>query len=430
MRPLARLCLLCAGLLQVASVHAQTEESFYLSEDLEVPVSRYEAFTEDSPILLWLPSSRGVSSRQAITASALGDLDIETWVVDLHTAYFIDPGGSSVSHFQPGDISELISLAASQTTSKIYILATGSVAEPALEGIALYQQRVELHTDSPRLGGAILFHPDLSQQAIEAGESVDSLPIARNSTIPIYHIQPSISTTYARSNELQQVLQSGGSNVFYHPLPGIGVAYHLRPDHSLSEADIAQRARLPQDLKRAIELLGTQKAAGIPSHAIVATPEPGEPVQRYGLKRLESRQAAPLALNDLLDAQSRAVDYSRNALTLVSFWASWCPPCIKELPSLHRLHEDYREQGLEVIAVNVGETLDLLQPIIDEYKMDDYTNLSDPQSDTMTAWNIYAFPTNFLVTREGLRSHGSIGGVDWDDPDVRETVASLLDQNR
>ena len=62
--------------------------------------------------------------------------------------------------------------------------------------------------------------------------------------------------------------------------------------------------------------------------------------------------------------------------------------------------------------------------------MADYTNLSDPDSDTMNDWNIYAFPTNFLVTRAGVQSFGSIGGVDWDDPDVRNTVASLLEQNR
>ena len=93
--------LLC---LLISPVSAQVEESIRINDELEFPIKRYEAFAEEAPILLWLPTSRGLSSRLSLTTTALGDLDIESWTVDLHTGYFIDTGRSSINEFKPEDL--------------------------------------------------------------------------------------------------------------------------------------------------------------------------------------------------------------------------------------------------------------------------------------------------------------------------------------
>ena len=420
----ARLLSLAVFLLWTNLTLAQTEESIVINDDLDIPITRYQAFADEAPILLWLPSSRGTSNKQAITASALGDLDIETWVIDLHTAYFIDAGRRSVQHFKAQDIADLIQVATTQTNKKVFVMATDMVAKPALEGIALFQQQAAQSGGKADIGGVILFHPNLSYPAIEPGKPVEYVPISHNSTIPIYFIQPSISTRQWRSLELQETLQAGGSPVFMHTMPGVHAGFHLRQDEDLNDADFEQRERLPENLKTAIRLLSLQATAPTPD-TFTDEQVSARNKREYGLNKLQNDTALPLSLQNL-DAQLINIDYAENKLTLVSFWASWCEPCIKELPSLKRLHDDYAAKGLHIVTVNIGETRQEVSEAIDTFKMDAYTNLRDPDGVAMNAWHVYGFPSNFLITANGTMHYGSIGGVEWDEPEVREVIDGLL----
>jgi thiol-disulfide isomerase/thioredoxin len=411
-------------LLSASIVIAQIDESVPIHDELDIPVIRYAVSTENAPILLWLPSSRGTSNQQAQTALGLQNLAIETWLIDLHSAYFVDAGRNSTQFFQAADIEKLITVAASRTQGKIYLVATDSVAKLALEAIALSQQQAEKMGKQSPVRGVILFHPGLSYRATEPGMPVEYLPIAKNSTIPIYFIQPSISTRTMRSQELQTVLQSGGSPVFMHSMKGVNAGFHMRPDEDLNEADFKQRKRLPIDLKQAIQLLSIQAIADTPE-TVSGQKNTDRPGRRFGLNKLNERTAHALILGNL-EANTIAIDYAKNKLNLVSFWASWCQPCIDELPSLKRLHDDYADKGLRVITVNIGETAEDVQRAIKTFSMSSYTNLLDLDGEAMTAWNVYGFPSNFLVTQAGDLRYGSIGGVAWDEPEVRERVDSLL----
>lgn len=405
-------------------VWAQSQETITLNEgELEIPITRYEAFADHSPIVLWLPDTHGVSPKQSITATALGDMDIETWVVDLHLAYFVDAGRSSVKEFVPQDIAQLIKLAAKRSGREVYLMATGRVAKPALEAVALIQQQAQKNNAASNIGGLILFHPYLTLPVSEPGTKAPFLPVAKNSTIPIYFVQPSISTSQWRSKDTVSMLQSNGSAVFFHAMPGVAAGYHLRPDEDMTELDYAQRDKLPKDIKAAINLLSIQ--AKPPAPKPVSLANTADIKKKYGLNQLENRSARSLALVNL-KAKPTAVDYASKPVTLVSFWASWCGPCIKELPSLKRLHEDYADKGLYVVTINVGETADEINETIQEFGMQNYTNLLDPEGVEMKAWNVYGFPTNFIIDADGNLPYASFGGVDWDDTEVREVIGSFF----
>ena len=415
---------LLLGIGFVLPVWGQIQETIELNDgELEVPITRYAAFAENSPIVVWLPSSRGVSTKQSITATALGDIDIETWVVDLHLAYFVDAGRSSVKAFMPQDIAQLIKLAAKRSGREVYLIATGRVAKPALEAIALIQQQAQERNVASNIGGLILFHPFLTLPGAEPGTKEIFMPVAINSTIPIYFIQPSISTRQWRSQDAVSILQSNGSAVFFHAMQGVAAGYHLRPDEDMSELDFAQRAKLPKDIEAAINLLSTQAKPPAPKPVLLANSAGSK--KKYGLNRLENRTAHLLGLANL-KAKTIAIDYARNPVTLVSFWASWCEPCIKELPSLKRLHEAYGDKGLHVVTVNVGETADEIKQTVQKFGMQDYTNLLDPEGIEMKAWNVYGFPTNFIVDAKGRLPYASFGGVEWDDADVRKVIESFF----
>lgn len=412
------------GIVFALPAWGQIQETITLNDgELEIPVTRYEAISDNSPIVLWLPSSRGVSIKQAITATALGDIDIETWVVDLHLAYFVDAGRSSVKEFIPRDIAQLIKIAAKRSGREVYLIATGRVAKPALEAIALIQQQAQERNAASNIGGLILFHPFLTLPGAEPGTKESFMPVAMNSTIPIYFIQPSISTRQWRSQEAVSILQSNGSAVFFHAMPGVAAGYHLRPDEDMSELDFAQRAKLPKDIKTAINLLSTQ--AKPPAPKSVSLADTAGVDKKYGLNQLKNRAARSLDLANL-KAKNIAIDYASNPVTLVSFWASWCGPCIKELPALKRLHEAYGDKGLHVVTVNVGETADEISETVQKFGMQDYTNLLDPEGVEMKAWNVYGFPTNFIVDAKGNLPYASFGGVEWDNADVRKVIESFF----
>jgi thiol-disulfide isomerase/thioredoxin len=406
---------------------AQTEQTIVVDNgDLEIPIQRYAAFADDAPILLWLPSSRGTSRMQAITATTLGDIDVETWVVDLHLAYFVDEGRDSTEHFKAKDIAELIQIAGEKTSRKVYLLGTDSGALPVLKGIAQAQQNAAQANTRLNIGGAILFHPSLTYPSNIPGSNASYRPIAKNSTIPIYYFQPSISTKQWHSQEIVKVLQTGGSEVFFHPLPQVVAGFHLRPDDDLSDADIAQRETLPKLLKQAMQLLSIQ--ATPPAPKVLNAGQTTANSNRFGLKQLKAHAAKPLKMANL-KSETIDVDYTQNKLSLVSFWTSWCEPCIKELPALARLSKDYAPQGLQIITINVAEPKADIEKAIKRFDMSSYLNLLDPEGITMKDWNVYGFPSNFLINQAGLLSYGSFGAVEWDEPENRQIVESLLKGN-
>jgi len=416
---------LIASLFLTLTAQAQVESSVILNEgELDIPVTRYQAAGENAPLILWLPSSHGTSPNQFPTALGLSKIGIETWVVDLHTGYFLDPGRSSVDQFKAGDIAKLISRAAKEARGKLYLMSSDSGALPTLRGIARYQQLTAQSGDEMRVAGAILFEPKLNYPTNIPGEAARYLPVTSNSTIPIYYIQPTNSTRQWRSKEIIEQLQSGGSQVFLRVMPDIISGFQQRPDEDLNDIDFAQRDKLPAELKRATQLLAMQP---VPDAPAIQSPEPAPTRVKavFGLKTLAGNPALPLNLADANGKQIN-IDYSQQALSLVSFWASWCQPCIIELPALKRFYDDYAAKGVKVITINVGEAAPAMQAAIQHFKMQGYTNLSDPEGETMKAWNVLGFPTNFLVSRDGALSHGSFGAVEWDAPKVRELIDQQL----
>ena len=427
---LARTCictlgLLVVSLLMLAPVYAQQEEFINLNDgELEIPINRFNSTAEQPPLLLWLPSAYGTTEQQTVTAKALTELGFEVWIVDLHIAYFADVGRNSEEQFKADDIAQLISIAAQASRNKVYVIATDAVSRPALQGIARYQQQMAKADTPMRVGGAILFEPKLSYASTEPGTPARYYPVAKNSTIPIYYIQPVLSTRQWRSQDTVNTLQAGGSQVFLRSMPGVGDGFHLLPDDELTEADLAQRDVLPAELKRAVQIL-----------SIMPLPNPPELIEKkavvkddgtlFGLKTLIDRRALALSLDDL-DGRTRNIDYAKSKLTLISFWASWCQPCIVELPALKRLYERYADKGMKFVLINVGEEAEDIRYAINKYEMPDYQHLRDPEGETMKAWNVYGFPTNFLIKPDGELPMASFGAVEWDEPEVREALDGLL----
>jgi thiol-disulfide isomerase/thioredoxin len=112
---------------------------------------------------------------------------------------------------------------------------------------------------------------------------------------------------------------------------------------------------------------------------------------------------------------------------LVSFWASWCPPCVREMPSINRLQQKMKGKRFTVLGVNVGEKAPTIRNFLQQ-KQVDFKILLDPEQKAYSAWNVYVVPSNFIVDGNGKVRLGSVGGIEWDSPDIIKTLDKLIDE--
>ncbi len=85
---------------------------------------------------------------------------------------------------------------------------------------------------------------------------------------------------------------------------------------------------------------------------------------------------------------------------LVVFFATWCPPCIQEIPSLIQLHNDYQNDGFSVVAISVDQDKNLVRKLVDK-KAINYPVMMADDSVTRDFGGVYGIPTSFLVSSKG-----------------------------
>jgi thiol-disulfide isomerase/thioredoxin len=132
----------------------------------------------------------------------------------------------------------------------------------------------------------------------------------------------------------------------------------------------------------------------------------------------------PLVLKDLEDGE-HVLDALGGQVVLVNFWATWCPPCVKEIPSLQRLYARLRDRGFQVLAVDVGETAETVRTFAAPFEVT-FPMLIDPDGVALKDWEVHGFPTSFVVDRAGHIRFAFFGALEWDDPEVVAQIESLL----
>jgi cytochrome c biogenesis protein CcmG/thiol:disulfide interchange protein DsbE len=137
-----------------------------------------------------------------------------------------------------------------------------------------------------------------------------------------------------------------------------------------------------------------------------------------------------------LEGDSLSLESLRGQVVLLNFWATWCAPCRREMPSMQRLYRELKSRGLEVVAVSVdaapGGVEALAAPggkvreFVEEYGLT-FRVLLDPNGKVEQRYRATGLPTTFLIGRDGRIRDKVIGGVEWDEPAYAERVRRLLD---
>jgi len=134
--------------------------------------------------------------------------------------------------------------------------------------------------------------------------------------------------------------------------------------------------------------------------------------------------APGLTLADL-DGNTHALEDYRGHVVLVNFWGSWCPPCVREMPSLQRLHESMAGRPFTVLAVNVRQTRPTVTRFAERLGLA-FTVLLDPWGTTYKTWKVRVFPSSFLLDPTGQIRYTVVGELEWDDAETVRVIESLM----
>ena len=132
----------------------------------------------------------------------------------------------------------------------------------------------------------------------------------------------------------------------------------------------------------------------------------------------------------LPDFQGRlhSVSDYQGKVVLLNFWASWCPPCIYEMPELTRLKKRMADQPFEILAINVGEKKYRVRKFSKVINLE-LPVLLDTKSEAFDDWGVRTLPTSFLIDAKGQVRYRIRGNPGWEHEDTIAVIEQLVSQS-
>jgi thiol-disulfide isomerase/thioredoxin len=416
---LANMRVLCAflGLLWLP-VFAADLQMLQTTEG-EVGYHRYQA--QGDRLFIWVAPEAGLQdSEQQAAAQLAKDYAIEVWYPDLFDANFLPILQSSMDRIPSVQLADLLQ-SATRSGKQVYFVTSGRGVIPVLRGIRLWQQA---NPNSKQFHGAILLSAKLFVETPDPGKAAELMPIASASNVPLFIMQPDKSPWWWKLDTTIPALESAGSDVFIRRLPRVRDRFYYRPDATAVENAMAKR--LPAMLEQAARLLDTQQAARtVVSIALAEKTAPEGKKDRVLQVYAGNPAPPPLKLNNL-EGNARTLQNYRGKVVLVNFWATWCPPCVHEMPSMQRLQDAFKGKPFTILAVNMAEDKPTIRAFLRNKVSVDFPILLDSDGVALRDWGVFAFPTSYVLDKQGGIRYALFGSRDWDTPDVIEVIETLI----
>jgi peroxiredoxin len=119
-----------------------------------------------------------------------------------------------------------------------------------------------------------------------------------------------------------------------------------------------------------------------------------------------------------------ALNQFRGQVVVLNFWATFCAPCVEEMPSLVEMQRRMKAKGIEVVAVSVDQDADAYHRFVRDHNIDLVT-VRDPQQTLAGLYGTFKFPETYVIDRNGVMRRKFIGAIDWTEPDITEFLGKL-----
>lgn len=127
-----------------------------------------------------------------------------------------------------------------------------------------------------------------------------------------------------------------------------------------------------------------------------------------------------------LDGKKVSLSDHKGKVVLVNIWATWCPPCVAEMPSMEKLYQKFKGQDFEILAVSIDASgIEAVAPFMKKLNLT-FPALIDPEGSIRAAYGVTGVPESFIVDKQGILVKKIIGPVDWASPKVFRFFSELI----
>jgi thiol-disulfide isomerase/thioredoxin len=145
------------------------------------------------------------------------------------------------------------------------------------------------------------------------------------------------------------------------------------------------------------------------------------------------RDSPPVPDFEMTDETGKPLTFNRfkGKVVLFNLWATWCPPCMREMPDLNALQAEYKDDGFLVVPVASGrQGAEEPAQFLRRLGLDELTTYYDPASRFMRAFDLETLPTSFIIDRDGRLRGGVMGFLDWNSNKARKLIEAFLNERK
>ena len=145
-----------------------------------------------------------------------------------------------------------------------------------------------------------------------------------------------------------------------------------------------------------------------------------------GATAVIGQPAPPISLTNLQNYDVELSDY-KGKVVIVNFWATWCPPCLEEIPSLVTLNNKFKKDDFVLLAVSIDNKIGVsdMTNFAIAHKMD-FLILLDPTGNTAKRYGTFKIPESYIISKNGIVVKKYVGAINWNDPEVVDLIKSEL----
>jgi thiol-disulfide isomerase/thioredoxin len=389
-------------------------------KDTELSLLRFNA--EGEHLIIWISPGFGDHQRSYAVAEAISKRGIEVWHIDLAESLFLTQSTNTLRALDGSYVAGLISEAHESTGKSVTLMTRSYAAIPLLRGARLWQMQTKADNDhNDYLTGAILFSPELYSEIPPLGQDPVYDPIASATNIPIMLYQSGRRGNRWQLDKTLEKLEAGDAAVYLKILPGVTGVFYLK-DNAVETSDVLKQ--LPEEIERVVHMLER-----IPTPKAVNKLMADDGAKSANLDitlRPFISDMAPLEIKlKTASGESFTREDFTGKVTLVNFWASWCGPCVEEIPALNRLREHMKDRPFELISINYAEKPQQIREFLNMVKVD-FPVLLDEDGSYSAKWNVLVYPATFVIAADGNIAYGVNGAIEWDSEEITGQLEALM----
>ncbi|NIS60488.1 MAG: redoxin domain-containing protein [Proteobacteria bacterium] len=141
--------------------------------------------------------------------------------------------------------------------------------------------------------------------------------------------------------------------------------------------------------------------------------------------RIDEKLMAPSFTLKDLNGQEMKLEDQRGKIIFLNFWATWCPPCRDEMPSMEKLYTEFKGRDFTMLAVDLQEGAKKVKAFKERFKLN-FPILLDSDGEVALKYGVFSIPTTYLIDREGYLIGGALGPRDWATKEAFELFDHLL----